>query len=246
VANPRGVANQLVVRFEKTLVGEVVGLNTREGEGEPILLVVAGKCRIGQQLRGGPLPPAPDFRSGEPHGGILAGEPPIVGRKQIAALALRNMRKVRLPCIRIENGSAALVEPVDLLLAEQEDAAHNEFGNTLRVRLGISESQCGTPGSTENLPSLNLQVLADLFNIGDELPSGVVFKRRVRCALATASLGIVNDAVFLRVEETALLGIRAAAGTAVQKTTGLPEGLPLCSKARGPVTPGAAPYCRAQ
>jgi hypothetical protein len=76
VANPRGVAEQFVVRFQKTLVGQVVGLNTREGEGELILLVMAGKCRTGEQLRGGALPPPPDFRSGEPHGGILAGEPP--------------------------------------------------------------------------------------------------------------------------------------------------------------------------
>src|ERR1700689_3086091 len=47
VANPRGVAEQLVVRFQKALVGKVVGLNTREGESELILLVAAGKCRIG-------------------------------------------------------------------------------------------------------------------------------------------------------------------------------------------------------
>jgi hypothetical protein len=217
VANPRGVAEQLVVRFQKALVGKVVGLNTREGESELILLVAAGKCRIGQQLRGGAFPTAPDSRRDEPHGGILAGEAPIVGRQQIAALALGNMGEVRLPCIRIENGSAALVEPVDLLLAEQEDAAHNEFGHTLRVRLGIGESQGGAPGSSENLPSLDSQVLADLFNIADEVPGGVGFESCVGCALAAASLVKVNDAVFFRVEEAALLGIGTAARTAVQK-----------------------------
>jgi hypothetical protein len=102
-------------------------------------------------------------------------------------------------------------------LRSKGDAAHNQFGHTLRVRLGIGEGQCRAPGSTENLPSLDLQVLADLFNIADEFPGGVGFKRCVGCALTAASLVKVNDAVLFRVEEAALLGIGAAARTAVQK-----------------------------
>ena len=47
VADARGVAQQLVIGFEETLVDEVVDLNAREGEGEFILFVVAGEGRIG-------------------------------------------------------------------------------------------------------------------------------------------------------------------------------------------------------
>ena len=42
-------------------------------------------------------------------------------------------------------------------------------------------------------------------------------ERRVRRALAAAALVEVHDAVFFGMEEAALFGIRAAAGTAMQK-----------------------------
>ena len=45
-SDPRGIGQQLVVGFEKTLVEEVVGLNAREGEGELILLVVGSEGGI--------------------------------------------------------------------------------------------------------------------------------------------------------------------------------------------------------
>src|ERR1700722_7719635 len=141
----------------------------------------------------------------------------MIGRKQIAPLALGNMGEVRLPCIRKENRSAALVKPIDLLLTEQKNPTHNKFGNALWVRFGISKSQCGAPGSTKNLPPLNPQVPADFLDIVDQFPGGVGFKRRVRCALPAASLVKVNDAVFYRVEEAALLGVGATARTPVQK-----------------------------
>jgi hypothetical protein len=130
------------------------------------------------------------------------------------------MGKVRLPGIRKENGSTALIEPVDLLLAEEEDAAYNEFGNPLGVRLGIGQSKRRTPGSSEYLPSLNAQMLADLLDIADQIPGRVRFKRCVRGALTAATLIEVDDAVFFRVPP----------GPPCRKTTGLPEELPLCSK----------------
>jgi hypothetical protein len=112
-----------------------VGLDAREGEGELILFVVAGESGVGQKLGGGALPSAPDLRSGEPHGRIVAGEAAIVGGEQIAALGLGDVGEIRLPGIGIKDRRAALVEPIDLLLAEQEDAAEDEFGDAIGMSL---------------------------------------------------------------------------------------------------------------
>ena len=233
---------------KKTLVEEVVGLNAREGERELILFVVAGENGIGQELGGGALPTAPDLRSRESHGRIIAGEAAVVGGEQIAALCLWDVGEVRFPSIRIEDRRAALVEPVDFLLAEEEDAAEDEFGDAIGMSLGIGEGEGGAPGSAEHLPALNAEVLADFFDVGDEVPGGVGFERCVGRALAAAALVEVHDAVLFGVEEAALFGIGATAGAAVQKDHGLAGRdcrFPR-SRSRGPVRPGAYPCYRAR
>ena len=228
----RGVAQQLVVGFEKAFVDEVVRLNAREGEGELILFVVAGEGGVGQELRGGAFPSAPDLRRREPHGRVIAGEPAVVRREQIAALGFGNMGEVRLPSIGIEHRRAALVEPVDLLLAEQEDAAEHEFGDTIGMSLGIGEGESGAPRSAKHLPPLNVQGARGVFSMS-ATRSQVVFasRRRVWCALAASALVEVHDAVLFGMEEAALLWDRSRRpGPPCRNTTGLPEGLPLSSK----------------
>ena len=135
------------------------------------------------------------------------------------------MGEVGLPGVRIEDRSAALVEPVDLLLAEEEDAAEDEFGDAIGMSFGIGERESGAPGSAEHLPALDAEVLADFLDVGDQVPGGVRFERRVGRALAAAALVEVHDAVLFGVEEAALFGIGAAAGTAVQKNHRLAGGI---------------------
>ena len=210
---------------KKALIEEIVGLDAREGEGEFILFVVAGEGGVGQELGGGALPSAPDLRSRESHGRIIAGKAAVVGGEQIAALGLRDVGEVRLPRIGIEHRSAALVEPVDLLFAEEEDAAQDDFGDAIGMGLGIGEREGGAPGSAEHLPALDAEVLADFLDIGDQVPGGVGFERRVGRALAAAALVEVHDAVLLGMKEAALFGIGAAARTAVQKNHRLAGGV---------------------
>ena len=136
-ADARGIAQQLVVGFEETFVDEVVRLNAREGEGELILLVVAGKGGIGQELEVAPSQPLQIFAAGESHGRVVAGEAAVVGGEQIDALRLRDVGEVRLPSVRIEDRSATLVEPVDFLHAEEEDAAEDGLGDPIGMSLGI-------------------------------------------------------------------------------------------------------------
>jgi hypothetical protein len=125
--------------FEESFVEEIVGLDAREGEGEIILFVVPGEGGIGQELRSGALPSAPDLRSRELHSRIIAGKASVVGGEQIVALCLGDVREVWLPRIRIEDRSAALVEPVNFLLSEEEDAAQDEFGDAIGMGLGIGQ-----------------------------------------------------------------------------------------------------------
>jgi hypothetical protein len=111
------------------------------------------------------------------------------------------------------------------LFAKKEDAAKDQFGNAVRMRLGISKSQGRAPGSTEHLPAFDTQMLANFFDVGDEIPGRVLFQRGVRSALTAAALIEVNDAVFFRVEEAALFGIGTAAGASVEKYHRLAAGI---------------------
>jgi hypothetical protein len=91
--------------------------------------------------------------------------------------------------------------------------------------LGIGEGESGTPRAAEHLPALNAKVLADSLDVGDEVPGGVGFERRVGRALAASALVEVHDSVFFGLEEAALFGIGAAARTAVQKNHRLAGGV---------------------
>src|ERR1700679_3774613 len=127
------------------------------------------------------------------------------------------MGEIRPPGIRIEDGSATLIKPVDLLLAEKEDAAQDEFGNAIGMHFGISKGEGRTPGSAEYLPMLNAEVFAEFLDIGDKIPGGIGFKGRIRCALAASALIKDDDVVFLRVKSAALFRIGTAAWTTMQK-----------------------------
>src|ERR1019366_174443 len=87
------------------------------------------------------------------------------------------------------------------------------------------QGERGSPRSAEHLPAFNAEVRADLFDIGDQVPGGVGFQRRIGRALAAAALVEVHDAVLFGREEAALFGIGTAAGAAVQKDHRLAGGV---------------------
>ena len=105
------------------------------------------------------------------------------------------MRDVGFPGVRIKDRCAALVEPIDLLLAKEKDAAENEFRDAVGMRLGIGERKRRTPRPTEHLPALDAQVLADFLDVSDQVPGGVGLQGCVRRALSAAALVEVDDAV---------------------------------------------------
>src|SRR5690606_17003332 len=68
-----------------------------------------------------------------------------------------------------------------------------------------------------HLPAIDASMLAQLLDVGDEVPGRVVDQRRVRRAAPAAALVEEHDAVALGVEEATLLGVGASARPAVQE-----------------------------
>src|SRR5579872_153079 len=149
----------------------------------------------------------------------------MVGGEEIAALGLGDVGEVGLPGIGEEDRRAALIEPVDFLFAEQKDAAEDEFGDAVGMGLGVGKGKSGTPGAAEDLPAVDVEVLAQFLDVGDEVPGGVGFERGVGRALAASALVEIHDAVLIGVEEPPLFGIGTAAWAAVHEDDGLAGGV---------------------
>lgn len=73
-------------------------------------------------------------------------------------LCFRDVRQKWLLGVGVKNRCTALIEPVNLLMAQQANAAKNQLGDTLRIRLRVGERQRGAPRAAEDLPALNAQV----------------------------------------------------------------------------------------
>ena len=123
-----------------------------------------------------------------------------------------------------------LIEPANLRVAQQEDPAQHELGDALRMRLGIRERERRAPRSAEHLPAGDGQMVAQPFDVGDEVPCGVGVERGVGLTLAAASLIEVDDAVPLGWKKRRCFGSDPPPGPPWRKITGLPLGLPLSSK----------------
>jgi len=98
------------------------------------------------------------------------------------------------------------------------------------VLRGIGEGERRAPRAAEDLPLVDAEFFADRLDVGDQVPGGVVLEACGRLALAAPALVEQHDAIFLRVEELAHLGIGCPPpGPPCRNTTGLPCGLPLSS-----------------
>ena len=139
------IAHQLVLRLEEALVHEEVAFDPREGEGEMPVRKALHPLRIGHQRKRRPFPDAPGLGAGDFLVFIVPGQPLVIGRHQVAALRLRDRRDEFLPCIGKERVRPLLVEPVQLPLAQREDAAQDDLGHALGVRLRIGQREGGAP-----------------------------------------------------------------------------------------------------
>src|SRR5690606_9149324 len=147
----------------------------------------------------------------------------------VASLLLGNHGKVVLPGIREELRRTLLIEPVNLAVAERENAAQHELGHAFRVGLRVGKGERGPPGAAKYLPAVNAEVLAQPLDVCDEVPRRVRGEirlgiARVREAAPAAALVEQHDPVSRRIKESPMLGVYTPAGPAVQEHDGLAVG----------------------
>src|SRR5687767_6124100 len=85
------------------------------------------------------------------------------------------------------------------------------------MRLRVGEGERTAPGAAEHQPALDAELLAQLLDVVDQVPGGVVFEAGVGRALAAAALVQQNDAVMRWIEVAAMPGCGAATGSAMHE-----------------------------
>ena len=171
------------------------------------------------------LPARPGARRPGANGPVGIGQPRPKGGDEIAALGLGDRAEEILPAIGKQQARTALVEPVDLPLPAGEDAAQDHRRDTFGMRLGVGERQRRTPGAAEQQPGFRADHLAQLFEIGNEVPRGVRLQAAMRRRPAGAALVEEEDLVARGIEQPPVVRPRAAARPAVQEHRGLPLGI---------------------
>lgn len=71
---------------------------------------------------------------------------------------------------------------------QEEDKPQGERFNSLRMVLSIGKRQCRAPGSTEDMPFLNLEFLTEALNVLDKIPGGILGSGCARGGFTRASL----------------------------------------------------------
>ena len=89
--------------------------------------------------------------------------------------------------------------------------------HTLRVGLRVGQRQGRTPGAAEQHPFVDAQVFANPLKVGDQIPGGVVFQVGVGRGATATALVEGDNAIQVRIEIPAALGITPGAGAAVDK-----------------------------
>src|SRR6266850_3926009 len=118
----------------------------------------------------------------------------------MVTLTLRNDFQKLLPNIRKDPARALLVEPFNFFWTAQENSAQDQFAHPIRMGFRISECERAAPGTAEDLPAIDAEMLAQSLDICYEVPGRILFQTRVGRALAGAALIEKNNSINLRVE----------------------------------------------
>ncbi|CFP67388.1 Uncharacterised protein [Bordetella pertussis] len=164
------------------------------------------------------FPAAPGLGRAQLFGRIVAGQAPVVGRDQVAALFGRDGRHVFFPAVGKQPRRAFLVEPLHFGAPQPENPAHHQFADMLRVGLRVSQRQGRAPRAAEHQPALGAHHFgAQVLDVGHQVPGGVVLQAGVRQRAAAAALVEQQHVVAARVEQLAVHRRAAAARAAMQE-----------------------------
>src|SRR6185369_8016240 len=117
--------------------------------------------RVDEQRRRRPFPDAPRLRGLEADLRVVGREATVVRGDEITALGDGDRREEAFPRVGEEAARALLVEPVDLALAQQEDAAQHELGDAVGMLLRVRERERRAPRAAEDLPLRDGEVRAE-------------------------------------------------------------------------------------
>src|SRR6266566_9272893 len=198
-SDPIDILNQIVVRFEEGVVHKVVAFDACKCER---------KLRVGKPLNYGwiekklgstSFPDAPGARRFQTRGCVFARQPPVIGADHVSAFRFWNDFKILFPDIRKERACALLIEPLNLFGATKKNSAQYEFSCPIGMSLGVSKCQRAAPGAAEHLPGIDAKMFAQLLDVGNQMPGGVLFKARVGSAPTRAALIEKHHAIELRI-----------------------------------------------
>jgi hypothetical protein len=143
----------------------------------------------------------------------------MVRLQHVAALGFGQIAYERAPSFR-KKPAQAVQKPVDLVPAAEKNAAQDESETALRMRGPVSERKRASPRTAEDYPPLNPQVHPEPFHVGNEQWRGVVRDLAVGQRTTGPALVENNDAIEMRVEESAVVRRTAGAGSAVEEDDG--------------------------
>src|SRR5260221_7272670 len=211
------VIQQLSLAAQETAVHEVMAFDASHRESELVLAPFSDVLRIASQKAGRRFPDGPGACGSHRRALIGAGEALIVGIQVIVPLIDGNGVTVGFPVVREEFGGAVLVEPAYFGVPEQENAAQHDLADPLRVGFRVGKAKRAAPGPSEHQPALDAEVFAQPFDVGHQVPGGVLDQAGARTAAPAAPLIEYDDAVVLGIEELPGAPVGAGSRSAVQK-----------------------------
>src|SRR5262249_28493074 len=158
VPDPSDVLEELLRMAEERAVHEVVAFDSRERLGERFARSACDQLRVRVELARRTLPDAPGPRRAGAHRRVGTREPSIVRGDQITPLVGRNGLEEGFPGVREDEAGALLVEPVDLLWPDEEDATKDQPSHPLGMRLRVGETERAAPRPPEHDPALNTEL----------------------------------------------------------------------------------------
>ena len=158
----------------------------------------------------------PGARRRAMHGGIGIENAAPIGGKRLSAFGLWQHVEEIAAEIGIEAREHIGESDFDLGAGTEERRAQNDAGNPIRMGLRIGQRQGRAPGTADHDPALKGELFADPLHIRDQMRQRVVLAAPLGPAAPGAALVEQDRVKTFGIEQPAMIGLAAAAGSAMQ------------------------------